>query len=202
MVQIKRKVTIKKKISQEEKPILNGNHDEGTVQTSLPKEKSKSNKIIGGVILAAVIVAGIYFFGLKEDSTAVNEDANPVEQVATTDNTSKNQEIDIVEGGDRQDNIHHEDVDVPVEADQTTADASKVTGIQSAEKQQRESVSPSQVPTSSLSAISSQGSIEGKAKQVIRGEFGNGQERKNKLGTAYNEVQSKVNEMYRSGLIK
>jgi flagellar biosynthesis/type III secretory pathway M-ring protein FliF/YscJ len=44
-----------------------------------------------------------------------------------------------------------------------------------------------------------QGSIEEKAKQVIRGDFGNGAERINKLGSEYNAVQSKVNELYRNG---
>ena len=39
------------------------------------------------------------------------------------------------------------------------------------------------------------------AKRVIRGDFGNGQERKNRLGPAYAEIQSKVNEMYRQGRV-
>lgn len=38
-------------------------------------------------------------------------------------------------------------------------------------------------------------SIEELAKKVILGEFGNGQDRKEKLGTRYNEVQAKVNEI-------
>lgn len=37
--------------------------------------------------------------------------------------------------------------------------------------------------------------IEELARAVIRGEYGNGQERKNKLGNLYNEVQAKVNEI-------
>lgn len=47
-------------------------------------------------------------------------------------------------------------------------------------------------------AISS-GTIEQKAKHVIRGDFGNGQVRKNKLGAEYETIQNKVNEMYRKG---
>ena len=38
-------------------------------------------------------------------------------------------------------------------------------------------------------------SIEELARAVIRGEYGNGQERKNKLGNLYNEVQKRVNEI-------
>lgn len=43
------------------------------------------------------------------------------------------------------------------------------------------------------------GTLEEKAKRVIRGDFGNGQVRKDKLGDEYAEIQSKVNEMYRKG---
>lgn len=43
------------------------------------------------------------------------------------------------------------------------------------------------------------GSLEQKAKHVIRGDFGNGQERKDKLGSEYETIQSKVNELYRKG---
>lgn len=42
--------------------------------------------------------------------------------------------------------------------------------------------------------------IEEKAKLVIRGDFGNGEERKNKLGSEYSVIQNKVNEMYAKGL--
>lgn len=42
------------------------------------------------------------------------------------------------------------------------------------------------------------GSIEEKAKQVIIGAFGNGQDRKNALGAEYAEIQAKVNEIYKS----
>ena len=38
-------------------------------------------------------------------------------------------------------------------------------------------------------------SIEELAKEVIAGKYGNGEERKQKLGSLYNEVQAKVNEI-------
>ena len=36
---------------------------------------------------------------------------------------------------------------------------------------------------------------------VIRGDFGNGEERKNKLGSEYTVIQNRVNEMYDLGLV-
>ena len=44
--------------------------------------------------------------------------------------------------------------------------------------------------------------VEEKARQVIRGDYGNGNVRKQKLGEEYSEIQSAVNEMYRKGLVK
>ena len=49
--------------------------------------------------------------------------------------------------------------------------------------------------TSSVQSIN--GSLEQKAIAVIRGTYGNGLERKQKLGDEYTVIQNKVNEMYR-----
>ena len=46
------------------------------------------------------------------------------------------------------------------------------------------------------------GSVEQKALDVIRGIYGNGQVRKDKLGAEYAEIQKLVNEMYRNGRVK
>ena len=43
-------------------------------------------------------------------------------------------------------------------------------------------------------------SIEELARAVIRGEYGNGQERKDKLGNLYEEVQKRVNEMLKNNV--
>lgn len=43
------------------------------------------------------------------------------------------------------------------------------------------------------------GTLEQKAKHVIRGDYGNGQERRDRLGAEYDAIQKKVNEMYRNG---
>lgn len=58
----------------------------------------------------------------------------------------------------------------------------------------------SQDATTQVSTLP-QGTIEEKAKQVIRGDFGNGIERKKALGDEYKEIQKRVNELYRNGKI-
>lgn len=53
--------------------------------------------------------------------------------------------------------------------------------------------------TVSKPATLANGTLEEKAKQVIRGDFGNGMDRKNALGEDYREIQDKVNELYKNG---
>lgn len=55
--------------------------------------------------------------------------------------------------------------------------------------------------TVSKPATLANGTLEEKAKQVIRGDFGNGMDRKNALGEDYREIQDKVNELYKNGAI-
>lgn len=55
---------------------------------------------------------------------------------------------------------------------------------------------------SSSSVTIPEETLEQKAKDVIKGIYGNGADRKNALGSEYNSIQSRVNEMYRNGEIK
>jgi len=41
--------------------------------------------------------------------------------------------------------------------------------------------------------------VTDKAKEVIQGRYGNGEARKQALGSEYGEIQRKVNEIYRKG---
>lgn len=43
--------------------------------------------------------------------------------------------------------------------------------------------------------------LDEQARMVIRGDFGNGEERKQKLGSSYDAIQKRVNEMYKEGLV-
>ena len=55
------------------------------------------------------------------------------------------------------------------------------------------------VNQSGLQSLAS--TLEEQAYQVIRGEFGNNPERAQRLGEAYRQIQDKVNELYRNGLV-
>ena len=73
----------------------------------------------------------------------------------------------------------------------------------SATKPVQKAQSPKQIEATATNIAASSAPIGSdvveNAKRVIRGDFGNGQERKDKLGAAYSEIQRKVNEMYRQG---
>lgn len=60
---------------------------------------------------------------------------------------------------------------------------------------------PSPNVSSPSSATVTEGTLEQKAKDVIKGIYGNGADRKRALGSEYDAIQSKVNEMYRNGKI-
>lgn len=60
-------------------------------------------------------------------------------------------------------------------------------------------VSDAPTKQTSTSVSTSNSSVEEKAMQVWDGVYGNGTERKSKLGSDYKAIQKRVNEMYRNG---
>jgi FtsZ-interacting cell division protein ZipA len=82
------------------------------------------------------------------------------------------------------------------EAATSETDEQPVTPVETTKQAGKESATTSK-PTATLP----QGTLEEKARRVIRGDFGNGADRKKALGSEYREIQSKVNEMYRNGQV-
>ena len=55
-------------------------------------------------------------------------------------------------------------------------------------------------PSKSIQVINVSNDVETEALKVIRGDYGIGQERKDKLGEKYQTIQTRVNELKREGL--
>jgi len=98
---------------------------------------------------------------------------------------------------------------VPTEEDTTTPVANDAEGTDAPQtaKSDAEHSTESSEPIANATnqeepAVSLTGTLEQKANDVIRGIYGNGQERKEKLGNEYRTIQDKVNEMYRNGLVR
>lgn len=193
--------------------------------TPQPEKKSNTGKVIGGLI-AAAIIAGIFFFINNKESEG-GKDSTPTEAIAqNTENQDKGNDAPAAENSNEDASAESNGVpangsEAPVAENtdkspaNTTSSANhaKTNDNQVAEQPTKQNpatiAEPAQSkpaatqPTRSSSATSASvsGDVEENARRVIRGDFGNGQERKDKLGSSYSEIQGKVNEMYRQGLV-
>lgn len=193
--------------------------------TPQPEKKSNTGKVIGGFI-AAAIIAGIFFFINNKECEGGN-DSTPTEAIAqNTENQDKGNDAPAAEKSNEDASAESNGVpangsEAPVAENtdkspaNTTSSANhaKTNDNQVAEQPTKQNpatiAEPAQSkpaatqPTRSSSATSASvsGDVEENARRVIRGDFGNGQERKDKLGSSYSEIQGKVNEMYRQGLV-
>lgn len=239
MVSIKHKVTLKTKVAQEETPeaiespkvTLKRKQPEAPVvaepkqkpisPTPLLGKKSNTGKVIG-VLVAAAIIAGIFFINNKEGEGG--NDSNPTE--AITQNTKdQNEGNDTPTAENSNEDASTESKggsEAPVAKNtdkspaNTTSSANhaKTTDNLVAEQptkqnpatiaepaQSKPAATQTTKPSSSSTSAPVSGDVEENARRVIRGDFGNGLERRDKLGTSYSEIQGKVNEMYRQGLV-
>lgn len=182
MVELKRKVTLRTKnssVEEKEKP----------VDSNPTASNSRKKLLIGLTVLIVVVIAGFVFFDNNQStgkSDAIVTDSltkDSVRKDSTIADTLNKEKPTVVSNGE-SDNKETED-----KKDEMQSKASVPVGTNV--KSQQESNEES----------SSIGSVEAKAKQVIRGIYGNGSVRKQKLGNDYAEIQGKVNEMYRNGLV-
>ena len=136
------------------------------------KPKVKRWLLLVGIIVALVVA----FLFLKPDNSdnSVSEEKN----VLVSTSESLNGETEDVKGNNAESQPNLSLTEKP----QTDTSISKKEDIKTASNHSVEYV-------------------EKKALSVIRGNYGNGEERKNKLGTEYQVIQDKVNEMYRKGLV-
>lgn len=196
--------------------------------TPTPGKKSNTGKIVGGVAAAAALFAGVYFFGMKGDNKDIDDGVNPpTEQVAqagettqpeTTSQANTPEGVTAAEGesvnndseGTGTTNANetpaitgNENASVPTNSDNNQSNNPSTNANSSAQPVQPAQSPKSNATTTKIAAASAPigEDVVENAKRVIRGDFGNGQERKDKLGSAYSEIQRKVNEMYRQGLI-
>lgn len=227
MVTIKHKVTIKTKTAQEEtlapvdtvvtkeKPIEQESESKHSPVTSESEQKSKTGKIIIGIV-AAVLIGGVYFFGIRNNGSEVNGETTS-EQVSQAEETTKSEALGDT-NADAESATSNAETAKPSEAEKTIASAEdgnvSTTAKVDDDKADRHSANeiPSAQPaksslpkqtttTTSKASATINGNVEENARRVIRGDFGNGQIRKDKLGISYSEIQGRVNEMYRQGLV-
>lgn len=194
-----------------------------------PNNKSNTGKIVGSIVAAAAIIAGIFFFINNKESEGGN-DGTPTEVIAqNTENQNEGNEGNDAPAAETSNkDASAESKGVPANTSEapvaentdkspanttSSANHAKANDNQVAEQPTKQNPATIAEPAkskpaatqntkpSSSTSVPVSGDVEENARRVIRGDFGNGQERKDKLGSSYSEIQGKVNEIYRQGLV-
>lgn len=160
-----------------EKPdsLIDGSTEENTCPSN------NRGKLIAVIVVVLAILAFVAYRSCGSDQEKESEPTNTI----VSDSTEK-------EKPDTASNVKKA---TAPETEQEQNNVGENTGDVSA------APTNSDEPTkqTSASVSTSNSSVEEKAMQVWDGVYGNGTERKSKLGSDYKAVQKRVNEMYRNG---
>lgn len=183
-VKLKHKVQLRKKV--EDPEVTVENEVEAPDNTPTPNEP-KSNKwiwIILGIIVVCVL--GYFLLSKSDDKTAQEPEVPSTESVQesvvpadSTEAATPSIEDEATACEDNQDVKESETPEAPATPVETPATTK----------------SPSTATATNIS-----NDVEAEAMKVIRGDYGVGQERKDKLGSQYKTIQSRVNELKREGI--
>lgn len=149
---------------------------DGASSGETPRTSNNRGKLIACVV---VVLAVLAFVAYRSCSSGHEQNIEPTNTVVS-DSTEK-------ENADTVSSVKKES-DSEMQANDDNGNVGTPT-----------TSSTSESTTEPRTASSSQKSIEEKAMQVWDGIYGNGTERKSKLGSDYQAVQKRVNEMYRNG---
>lgn len=184
-VKLKHKVQLRKKV---EEPTVAVETEPGNTPTPYKSSSKTWMWILLGVIALCVIG---YFIFTKSGDTAVTEseqDTELVEETILPTDSVGNQEESTEEVLPTHEN------EVSSNADDQNAKVNEAPAT---------SDNNSNIATTTTSVASNanvSNDVEAEAMKVIRGDYGVGQERKDKLGTKYETIQSRVNELKREGI--
>ena len=207
MVELKRKVTLKTKVSDVTTPSDQPIQSES--QNSNPKNKGNGKKWALLIVLVAVVIIAFLLFkpGITDDDSFVVSQTVAETVAEDTSETS----AQVAEHGTSETKVNEDVVETkgnPNNSENVTAENNKSksdSDAKASQSQEQPSATTSVKKTSSVAQSKDisvpVGTLEEKAKLVIRGDFGNGEERKVKLGSEYSAIQGKVNEMYAKGLV-
>ena len=191
-----------------------------------PENKRNGKGKWFGIAAVLVIVVAVVFFLLKpektDDTFIASDDVVHQQDVVTDVQQQENVDTEqtvpelvvedkTIEENDNSDNVSNVVADVQVES-VITNDTQKENIVSDKNNETDNSNTTISQQNNTLSTTESKTilpkesnltaeTIEAKAWLVIRGDFGNGKERKMKLGSDYSVIQNKVNELYKNGLV-
>lgn len=178
-VKLKRKVTLRRKVEEpiDEKPI--GKPAVRSTQKT-PKSKRWIWVLVGIIVLFLI---GYFIF------TRLGNDGEVPREVEETTVSHPKEAIE-----------NALDDDEPKDTDPKFSDESNTDVDEPETPVATEQPEPTPSADTSVRASSVSNDIEAEAMKVIRGDYGIGQERKNKLGEHYQAIQNRVNELKREGV--
>lgn len=194
-VELKKKVTLKRK-------------GEGPSLTSLSQpKKSKWWLWLIPIFIIGVIVLILKFnpSGTDNNTISAENESTPVEQTSVTSDGA----MTDVQNGNTENSQSNSDqgqvtTTTPESKSTTPSDNSNKTSSSvtaNTESTGTSSVSNAQKPKSSAQ-MSANNSVDDKAWEVIKGSYGNGDDRKQMLGAEYESIQQRVNELYKTGQVQ
>ena len=177
-----------------------------TDSNNIPSGGSSQNKkspVLIFLAVAALIGVAIFWFNNKSDSESQSiAEANVQnEDIAIKSNESNvtNQSAPQGEVNTQSSNAQSLDANAAVDAPNIPAEASGNSNGSSSTANNsvatRSGLNAEVKQRAQENSVLINGTIEEKALQVIRGDFGIGVERRNALGEEYSSIQAKVNEM-------
>lgn len=206
---LKRKVTLRTKVAEEPVSAPVSPHLGGG------QENSGNGKKWGIAALIVVVLAIVALFLLKNNKSEELTDVVGVESkevITPEESTTSEPEVvtapvdEVVPAEESTvvaDEVIPAETEAPAEEIAPAANPEETVPATPAKTTPKsEPVKEETTKVSRPASVALSGSLEDKARQVIRGDFGNGAERREKLGAQYYEIQSKVNEMYRAGLVR
>lgn len=198
MVQLKKKVTLKTKISDSD--VKQDLQSKDTAPLEPVNNTGGGNKRNLWIFLSIIVLAAILLIVIvgKDKESSVRTD---VAQKPVTTKVDSIQSDKTEETTEKVDSVIVKKTDNTLKEEPTKTIAEKPSSESNSKQSSKPDVVKKENKAQTSSAIPVNGSLEQKAIAVIRGTYGNGLERKQKLGDEYTVIQNKVNEMYREGLV-
>lgn len=208
-VKLKHKVQLRKKVEEQ----VDATPDQAPIQEPVPVPETvptgirKTNwwlYICGGIVIIGLIIWLFCEMAWKDkhqgnEGLMANQTLN--ENPVNIEENNENQQEEINLPVNEEENISA-NINEPTVEDNSNTDSP----IEPQEVTQSvNSVSPTSTTTSTTSNVSNSNvivsnDVEKEAMKVIHGDYGDGQERKDKLGDKYHDIQSRVNELKRQGV--
>lgn len=156
-------------------------------KSSAPEEQSEPKKKfpLMLIVMIAVVLMGVFWYINKQNIVSPESPA-VIENSVTPSDASVTQPV-----------AESDTISISTQPSETVSSGQNTSTDGTQEKTNINSQNSDPVVTNTVNS-GSEGTVEKKAQDVIDGVYGNGNARKRALGSEYNTIQAKVNEMYRN----